>query len=114
MFGYRAAARVRPRRARLGPALLGVALAGGCTTSGSAAPSPQTSPSTTRRADEAPRGSWRRIAEAPIPPAAGMAAAWTGRQLVVWGGQSGDGHGQPSGAGAAYDPGADRWEVLPP
>ena len=34
----------------------------------------------------AEQGAWRRIAEAPIPPAGGMAAAWTGRQLVVWGG----------------------------
>jgi hypothetical protein len=60
-----------------------------------------------------PQGSWRRIAAAPIPPAGGMAAAWTGRQLVVWGGQSADGR-QPAEDGAAYDPGADRWEVLPP
>ena len=40
-----------------------------------------------------------------------MAAAWTGRQLVVWGGQA-DGH-EPAADGAAYDPAADRWEVLP-
>ena len=58
-------------------------------------------------------GSWRRIAAPPIPPAGGMAAAWTGRQLVVWGGQAADGH-QPAAEGAAYDPAADRWEVLPP
>jgi hypothetical protein len=43
-----------------------------------------------------------------------MAAAWTGRQLVVWGGQAGDGTRQASAAGAAYEPAADRWEVLPP
>jgi hypothetical protein len=41
-----------------------------------------------------------------------MATAWTGRQLVVWGGQAADGH-QAAGDGAAYDPAADRWEVLP-
>src|SRR5581483_2055556 len=72
-----------------------------------------------------PQGSWRVIAPAPIPPASGMAAVWTGRQLVAWGGSAGGGLDQddedtgagswhPSGAGAAYDPGADRWEVLPP
>ena len=62
----------------------------------------------------AEQGAWRRIAEAPIPPAGGMATAWTGRQLVVWGGGSGGGgNWQPSAAGAAYDPAADRWEVLP-
>jgi len=37
----------------------------------------------------AEQGSWRRIKEAPIPPTSGMAAAWTGRQLVVWGGPGG-------------------------
>ena len=41
-----------------------------------------------------------------------MGAAWTGRQLVVWGGEASDGH-QPLRDGAAYDPAADRWEVLP-
>jgi galactose oxidase-like protein len=61
----------------------------------------------------AEHGTWRRIAPPPIPPAGGMAAAWTGRQLVVWGGQAADGH-QPAGDGGAYDPAADRWEVLPP
>ncbi|HZI36786.1 MAG TPA: hypothetical protein VFF24_00665 [Acidimicrobiia bacterium] len=58
-------------------------------------------------------GSWRRIAEAPVPPTGGMAAAWTGRQLVVWGGQAGDGGHQAAGDGAAYDPVMDRWEELP-
>jgi hypothetical protein len=43
-----------------------------------------------------------------------MAAAWTGRLLVVWGGQSGDGGRRASGDGATYDPSTDRWEVLPP
>ncbi|MCA1846562.1 MAG: hypothetical protein LC792_25875, partial [Actinobacteria bacterium] len=60
-------------------------------------------------------GSWRRIAEAPIPPAAGMAAAWTGRLLVVWGGGAGGPENwHAAGDGAAYDPAADRWDVLPP
>jgi hypothetical protein len=62
----------------------------------------------------AEQGAWRQINPAPIPAASGMAAAWTGRQLVVWGGQSGDGHRQGAAAGAAYDPGSDRWAVLPP
>jgi hypothetical protein len=59
------------------------------------------------------QGMWSRIAPPPIPPAGGMAAAWAGRQLVVWGGQAPDGH-QPAGEGAAYDPATDRWERLPP
>ena len=48
------------------------------------------------------------------PAGGGMAAAWTGRQLVVWGGQAPGGNWQAAAAGAAYDPAADRWEVLPP
>jgi hypothetical protein len=72
---------------------------------------------TGRPAEQA--GSWRRIAPPPIPPAGGLAAAWTGRQLVVWGGGALPGAGEggnwdPSPAGAAYDPAADRWQVLPP
>jgi len=49
-----------------------------------------------------------------------MAAVWTGRQLVVWGGGTGrvsdddSGNWHPSAAGAAYDPSAHRWEALPP
>lgn len=78
-------------------------------------PAAATDPST-----ESSSGSWRRIAPPPIPPAAGMAAAWTGRQLVVWGGGSGRAsederaNWHPSGAGAAYDPATNRWVVLPP
>ncbi len=39
------------------------------------------------------QGAWSRIAPPPIPPPGGMAAAWTGRQLVVWGGQAAEAHG---------------------
>jgi galactose oxidase-like protein len=88
-------------------------LAAGCSPTGSATPAQPLAPSATQSASAPAPGTWRRIAAAPIPPAGGMAAAWTGRQLVVWGGQSGDGR-QPAGDGAAYDPGADRWEVLAP
>jgi hypothetical protein len=42
-----------------------------------------------------------------------MAAAWTGRLLVAWGGQAADGH-EATANGAAYDPAADRWDLLPP
>jgi len=44
-----------------------------------------------------------------------MATAWTGRELIAWGGGSGGGgNWQASSDGAAYDPAADRWETLPP
>ena len=73
-------------------------------------PSPATDPAVQVGAEQ---GRWRRITEAPIPPAGGMAAAWTGSRLIVWGGQAADGF-EPAGAGAAYDPATDRWELLPP
>ncbi|MDQ1515795.1 MAG: hypothetical protein QOE80_1625 [Actinomycetota bacterium] len=90
-------------------------LLAGCASSGSATPAHRDDPAATRPAEAAvEQGAWRPIKEAPIPPAGGMAAVWTGRQLVVWGGQAGDGTRRASGDGAAYDPGADRWEALPP
>jgi len=108
-----------PEAAPTGARLLGLAalvLIAGCTPSArpdtgtvrGAAATAATQPA--RMAAE--QGAWRRIADAPLSPTGGMAAAWTGRQLVVWGGQEADGH-QPVGDGAAYDPAADRWNRLP-
>ncbi len=107
------------RSLRLGLATL--VLLAGCTNSGSTAPARKANsvlPTTTQPAE--PTGAWRPIAPPPIPPAAGMAAAWTGQRLVVWGGGSGaglddgeNGSWHPSDAGAAYDPATDRWAVLP-
>ncbi|MBA2569768.1 MAG: hypothetical protein H0V04_01160, partial [Chloroflexi bacterium] len=57
---------------------------------------------------EAP-GTWRRIADAPIPGRNRTAGVWTGSEMIVWGGGS-----RPDGLadGAAYDPQRDRWRVL--
>jgi hypothetical protein len=109
------------RSLRLGLATL--ILLAGCTNSGSTESARKANsvlPATTQSAQ--PKGTWRPIAPPPIPPAAGMAAAWTGRQLVVWGGGAGGaaaddedgGSWHPSAAGATYDPATDRWAVLPP
>src|SRR5258708_25744179 len=87
------------------PVFLLLALsAAGCVNSGSAAPAHPDGPGATQPAAGAAveQGSWRRIKEAPIPPTSGMAAAWTGRQLVVWGGQAGGG-ARPASAGRAAD-----------
>lgn len=43
-----------------------------------------------------------------------MATAWTGRLLVAWGGQTAARSGEAAANGAAYDPAANRWQVLPP
>ncbi len=38
------------------------------------------------------------------------ASAWTGRTMVVWGGESA---GTPTGTGSAYDPALNTWTALP-
>ena len=54
------------------------------------------------------RGSWRRMAAAPIDGKYEFAATWTGNEVVFWGGE-----GANPGQGASYDPAADHWRVLP-
>ncbi len=90
-------------------------LVGACTSSGSATPTRPTGATTPQdpAAVAAGSGSWRRIADVPIAPAGGMAAVWTGRHLVVWGGQPSGRTDAAAAAGAAYDPAAKRWRVLP-
>jgi hypothetical protein len=60
---------------------------------------------------------WDRIPPAPIAPRSYPASAWTGTELLVWGGWDGswnDGEPGTLGDGAAYDPVAGRWRELPP
>jgi hypothetical protein len=52
---------------------------------------------------------WRVLAAAPVAPRIAV-PVWTGREMVVWGGQSGSRYFDD---GAAYDPVADRWRALP-
>jgi N-acetylneuraminic acid mutarotase len=59
---------------------------------------------------------WRRLAAAPLSARTLAAAAWTGRELIVWGGYD---HLDPAGVqvvgdGAAYDPARGAWRRLPP
>src|SRR5581483_6444326 len=57
-------------------------------------------------ADEPPPAGWRRGSPGPLRHRDGAVEVWTGRELVVWG-------GDPDGdTGAAYDPVADRWRPL--
>ncbi len=56
---------------------------------------------------------WRRMPDAPLEgPRYGSTAVWTGREMIVWGG---DETGGVSGAsdGAAYQPRVDRWRRIP-
>ena len=59
-------------------------------------------------------GTWRRIAHSPLSGRTGAASAWTGKELLIWGGDAFDGSTSeytPNGAG--YDPVVDRWRRLP-
>lgn len=57
--------------------------------------------------DSQARGTWRRIADAPIRGREAAEAAWTGTEMLVWGGWG-------RSDGAAYDPAADTWRILSP
>jgi len=52
--------------------------------------------------------SWRTIGPAPLEPRARHLAVWTGREMVVWGGEGP--RGPPDGA--AYNPATDRWRTI--
>jgi hypothetical protein len=58
------------------------------------------------------KDSWRLLAPSPIAGRQGHVAAWTGTELLVWGGTA-LANDQRLGDGAAYDPAKDRWRVLP-
>jgi hypothetical protein len=61
---------------------------------------------------------WRQLPPAPLTPRALAAAAWSGRELIVWGGYDHlamDPSGvHVAGDGAAYDPVRQTWRRLPP
>ena len=52
---------------------------------------------------------WTRLPRAPIAPRSEYAAAWTGKKMIVWGGDSGN---TQYGDGAAYDPATRTWTKL--
>lgn len=61
-------------------------------------------------------GAWTTIATSPLGRRADPAWAWTGDELIVWGGQDALGcMGDPgvSDSGARYDPAIDTWDDLP-
>lgn len=59
-------------------------------------------------------GRWSALPAAPIAPRQGASVAWTGKELIVWGGASGPHGGQLHADGAAYDPAKQTWHLLPP
>jgi hypothetical protein len=52
---------------------------------------------------------WTRLPRAPIAPRSEYAAIWTGKEMIVWGGYSGNAQ---YGNGAAYDPATRTWTKL--
>ena len=55
---------------------------------------------------------WGQLARSPLAPRAYSASAWTGEELLVWGGTDGR-QEQFFDDGAAYDPETDSWRRLP-
>jgi N-acetylneuraminic acid mutarotase len=51
------------------------------------------------------RDKWHSISPSPLAPRTASVSAWTGKELLVWGGND-------LADGAAYDPAADRWRPL--
>jgi len=63
--------------------------------------------------DSAAPGGWSALpAESAPSPRAGVAAAWTGSELLIWGGMGPDPTEGPARGGAALDPLAGTWRVL--
>jgi hypothetical protein len=59
-------------------------------------------------------GQTRAMAPSPLGPRSVPASAWTGDELLVWGGQDAKAGSRSYDDGAAYDPGTDTWRALPP
>lgn len=57
------------------------------------------------------RGRWATFPSGPLRVRTGEVEVWTGKELIVWGGDSVA--GVPLGDGAAYDPSTKTWRMLP-
>jgi N-acetylneuraminic acid mutarotase len=58
---------------------------------------------------------WRRIANSPLSPRSESVVAWTGKEMLVWGGQkqgSLTGFGDEFSDGALYDPAKNSWKPM--
>jgi hypothetical protein len=75
-------------------------------------PSPAPPPAGTTTAAALAHGHWGRLAHSPVLDRTGYTAAWTGRQVLVWGGSASSGDGVFSDGGS-YDPATDSWQPIP-
>ncbi len=55
-------------------------------------------------------GTWRRISDGPLSARSSPLSAWTGTEMLVWGGYEED--GKRFSNGAAYDPASDSWRPI--
>ena len=56
---------------------------------------------------------WEPIADSPLEARSSPASAWTGKELLIWGGAQSADHSSFFDDGAAYDPAANSWRELP-
>jgi hypothetical protein len=55
------------------------------------------------------------VSEAPLSPRESHTAAWTGDEMIIWGGQAGsDAQAETFGDGAAFDPASGTWRTIAP
>ncbi|WP_188944969.1 hypothetical protein [Nakamurella endophytica] len=54
---------------------------------------------------------WNQLPPSPLPPRASALSVWTGRQLLIWGGQGPTGNNYTDGA--AFTPATRTWTALP-
>jgi hypothetical protein len=59
-----------------------------------------------------PPATWRVVPPSSLGPRAGVVTAWTGHEVIVWGGYRGDGVPMALQTGAAYDPATNHWRDL--
>lgn len=58
---------------------------------------------------------WEPMPQSPLEGRSDMASAWTGRELLIWGGWDGGFRDPPYfGDGAAFDPAAGTWRMIAP
>jgi hypothetical protein len=77
------------------------------------APTPPSTPTPTPPATRPTVEPWQRLPAAPIVGRFAPAGVWTGRQILVWGGDTRGANQVPMTDGAAYDPATGRWQPIP-
>jgi hypothetical protein len=58
------------------------------------------------------RDKWREISPPRTRPLEARTTVWTGREMILWGGEEGDGSHERPDDGVAYDPDSDTWRKL--